>query len=76
MNQVKGIGSNLLFIIPGGSGKKTALSAPASSQGIVVTSLTPQDVKSLENPLLAPDIQYVSPQVRGQYQVAYGQTAS
>jgi putative ABC transport system permease protein len=75
VNQVKGIGSNLLFVTPGGSGKKSALSAPASSQGIVVTSLTSQDARSLENPLLAPDIQYVSPQVRGQYQISYGQTS-
>ena len=71
VNQVKGIGSNLLFVIPGGS-TKSSFSAPASSQGIVITTLIDQDVKSLGNPLLAPDVQFVSPQVRGQFQVGYG----
>ncbi len=70
VNQVKGIGSNLLFVIPGGSGK-SKFAAPASAQGIIVTSLVEQDVKSLRNPLLAPDISYVSPEARGQFTVSY-----
>ncbi|MBU6447226.1 ABC transporter permease [Patescibacteria group bacterium] len=71
VSQVKGIGSNLLFVIPGGSGK-SQFAAPASVQGIIVTTLVEQDVKTLRNPLLAPDIQYVSPEVRGQFTVSYG----
>lgn len=71
VSQVKGIGSNLLFVIPGGSGK-SQFSAPASAQGIIVTTLVDQDVKTLRNPLLAPDIEYVSPEVRGQFIVSYG----
>jgi putative ABC transport system permease protein len=74
VNQVKSIGSNLLFITPGGS-SKSSFQAPASAQGIVITTLSSQDVQSLENPLLAPDVQYASPEVRGQYQVSYGQTS-
>lgn len=70
VDQVKGIGSNLLFIIPGGSGKST-FSAPASAQGIIITSLTDQDVKALGNKTLAPDIEYVNPEVRGQFTVSY-----
>lgn len=70
VDQVKGVGSNLLFVLPGGSGD-SKFSAPASSQGVVVTSLTEQDVKSLRNPLLAPDIAFVEPEVRGQFVVSY-----
>ncbi len=70
VNQIKGIGSNLLFVIPGGSGK-SQFSAPASAQGIIITSLVDADVKSLRNKLLAPDIEYVSPEVRGQFTVSF-----
>lgn len=70
VNQVKGIGSNLIFIIPGGSGK-TKLSAPASAQGVVITSLVDKDIKDMRNPLLAPGVEYVEPEVRGQFTVSY-----
>ncbi|HTL39534.1 MAG TPA: ABC transporter permease [Methylomirabilota bacterium] len=73
LDQVKGIGSNFLFIIPGGSGK-SQFSAPAQASGTVVTSLTDQDVKSLRNKDLASDIEYVSPEVRGQFVVSFGTT--
>ncbi len=70
VNRVKGIGSNLLFILPGGSGK-SKFEAPASAQGIIVTSLVEEDVKSLRNKNLAPDLASVDPEVRGQFDVAY-----
>ncbi|MDB4939659.1 MAG: hypothetical protein JWO40_84 [Candidatus Doudnabacteria bacterium] len=70
VNQVKGIGSNLLFVLPGGSGK-SKFSPPASAQGIIVTSLNDQDVKFLRNKTLAPDVEYVSPEVRGQFTLSY-----
>ena len=73
LDQVKGIGSNFLFVIPGGSGK-SQFSAPAQASGTVVTSLTDQDVKSLRNKDLAPDIEFVSPEVRGQFVVSFGNT--
>ncbi len=71
LNQVKGIGSNLLFILPGGSGK-SQFSAPAQASGTLVTSLTDQDVKSLRNKDLAADLEFVSPEVRGQFVVSFG----
>ncbi|MEJ0021180.1 MAG: ABC transporter permease [Candidatus Doudnabacteria bacterium] len=71
INQVEGIGSNLLFVIPGGSGK-SQFSAPAQASGATVTSLTSEDVKALQNKDLAPHLQYVSPEVRGQFDVGFG----
>ncbi len=70
LNQVKGIGSNLIFVIPGGSGK-SQFSAPAQASGAIVTSLVAADVKSLQNKDLAPDLEYVDPEVRGQFEVSF-----
>src|SRR6266481_8947212 len=70
VNQVKGIGSNLLFVAPGNSGK-SQFAAPAAAQGIIVTTLVEQDIKSLRNKDLAPDVQYVSPEVRGQFTISF-----
>ncbi len=68
LNQVKGVGSNLIFIIPGGtSGSK--FSAPASERGIVIKTLTATDVTALER---EPTITAVAPLVNGQATVAYG----
>ena len=68
VNQVKGVGSNLIFIIPGGtqSGK---FSAPASSQGIVIKTLVKDDVSALER---NPAVLGVAPEVRGQAKIVYG----
>lgn len=71
INQVKGVGSNLVFVIPGSSGN-SKFAPPAAAQGVIVTTLVDQDLKSLRNPQLAPDLKYVSPEVRGQFTVAYG----
>jgi putative ABC transport system permease protein len=71
INQVKGVGSNLIFVVPGGS-TNSKFAPPAQLQGVVITSLTDQDVKSLQNKTLAPDLQYVSPEVRGQFDVSFG----
>ncbi len=70
VDQIKGVGSNLLFVIPGGS-QKGQFSPPAASQGILVTTLSTQDVKAMRNPILAPSVQYVNPEVRGQYVVTH-----
>ena len=43
LNQVQGIGSNLVFVIPGGS-TSGRFSAPAAAQGIVVKSLKQTDI--------------------------------
>lgn len=67
INQIQGIGSNLIFVIPGGS-NNGRLSSPAQAQGIVVTSLQPQDVTALER---EPSISAVLPEVRGQDDAVY-----
>ncbi len=68
LNQVQSVGSNLVFIIPGGS-TNGRLSSPAASQGIVITSLRQQDIDALKR---EPSIDAAVPQVRGQADVVYG----
>ena len=68
LNQVKGVGSNLIFIIPGGTGG-SKFSAPASERGIVIKTLVAGDVTALER---EPTITAVAPIVNGQATVAYG----
>jgi putative ABC transport system permease protein len=60
--QVQGLGSNLVIVIPGGSGNGR-FQSPASAQGIVVTSLVQQDVNNLEQD---PSIAAVTEEARGQ----------
>lgn len=62
LNQVKSTGSNLIFIIPGGT-NGSRFSSPASAQGIIVKTLVQQDVDAF---LREPSIAKVSPEVRGQ----------
>ncbi len=71
LGAVKGIGSNLIFVVPGGTGNNK-FAPPASSQGAVITTLVDADVRSLRNKALAPDLAYVSPEARGQFTVARG----
>jgi len=68
LGQVKSIGSNLIIIMPGApaNGK---FSAPASSQGIVITSLKQRDVDSLQR---EPAVDLAVPEIRGQAEVVYG----
>ncbi len=68
LNQVQSVGSNLMFVIPGGS-NNGRLSSPAASQGIVITTLNERDVTAL---LREPSISAVVPEVRGQADVIYG----
>lgn len=64
VKQVQGSGANLIIIIPGGS-KEGRTSAPASTQGIVITSLTTEDVRAMMRPGAAPSVQSAAPEVRG-----------
>ncbi len=67
IGQVKGIGSNLIFVIPGGShGSK--FSAPASAFGVIIKTLAQGDVNALER---EPSIIDVVSQVNGQGRVVY-----
>lgn len=68
LNQVQGIGSNLIFIVPGGSGSGR-FSAPASAQGIIITTLTERDAESLRR---EPSVLSAVPEVRGQAEIVYG----
>ena len=67
IGQVQGIGSNLIIISPGApsNGK---FSAPASAQGIVITSLQQEDVNALQR---EPSISAVAPLVSGQASAVY-----
>jgi putative ABC transport system permease protein len=68
LGQVQGIGSNLIFIIPGGT-NNGRFQSPAASQGIVITSLVQQDVDALSR---EPSIDAVVPLVSGQADAVYG----
>ncbi len=68
LNQVQGIGSNLMFVIPGGSGSGR-FSAPAAAQGIVITSLVERDADAFRR---EPSVTAAVPEVRGQAEVVYG----
>ena len=68
LNQVQSIGSNLIFIIPGGT-NNGRLQSPAQSQGIIITSLTQNDVNALSR---EPSIDAVVPLVSGQADAVYG----
>ena len=67
LEQVQSVGSNLMFVIPGGpSGSR--LSSPASVQGIIIKTLNDKDLASLRQ---EPSIEAVSPEVRGQARVVF-----
>lgn len=68
LNQVQGIGSNLIFIIPGAT-HGSRFSSPPSVQGVVVKTLVPQDAEIIRR---EQSIEHVAPEVRGQARVIYG----
>ena len=70
LGQVQSIGSNLIIVTPGAPSGK-GFSAPASAQGIVITSLEQRDVDALQR---EPSIDLAVPEVRGQAEVVYGNT--
>jgi len=67
LEQVQSVGSNLMFVIPGGpSGSR--LASPASVQGIIIKTLTEKDIDSLRG---EPSIDAVTPEVRGQARMVF-----
>jgi putative ABC transport system permease protein len=68
LNQVEGIGSNLIIIMPGAP-SDSGFSASAAQQGIVITSLRQSDLASLQR---EPSIKGVAAEVTGQADVVYG----
>jgi len=72
LSQVQGIGSNLIFVVPGGSGNGK-FAAPASAQGIIITSLVERDADAFRR---EPSITAAVPEVRGQADIVYGNNNS
>ncbi|OGZ07306.1 MAG: hypothetical protein A2942_01870 [Candidatus Lloydbacteria bacterium RIFCSPLOWO2_01_FULL_50_20] len=68
LSEVEGIGSDLIIVIPGAPASGN-FSAPASAQGIIITSLKERDADALRR---EPSIVAVAPEVRGQAEVVYG----
>ncbi|MDE2079381.1 MAG: ABC transporter permease [Patescibacteria group bacterium] len=68
LNQVKGIGSDLIFVIPGAP-TNGRFSSPAQAQGIIITTLNKRDADNLRR---EPSIIDVEPEVRGQASAVYG----
>jgi putative ABC transport system permease protein len=67
LNQVKGVGSNLIFVMPGGTAS-SKFGTPASSLGITVKTLKEQDVIALKK---EPSILFISPVVNGIGTISY-----
>lgn len=68
LNQVQGIGSNLIFVLPGGTNGK--FQSPAAAQGVVIKTLVQNDVDALSR---EPSISGVAPIVNGQANAVYGE---
>ena len=67
LNQVQGIGSNLIFVVPGGS-SSSRFSSPAAAQGIVIKTLKKNDIDNLSH---EPSIVAVTAEARGQGKAVY-----
>ncbi|MBI4086160.1 MAG: ABC transporter permease [Candidatus Liptonbacteria bacterium] len=67
LDQVKGIGSNLIFVVPGAT-KGSRFSSPASTQGIIIKTLVEGDVDALRREAVAAK---VTAEVRGQAKAVY-----
>lgn len=67
LQQVQGIGSNLIFIVPGAT-RGSRLSSPPSVQGVVIKTLVKEDLDAL---LREPTIAVAAPEVRGQAKIIY-----
>lgn len=68
IGQVEGVGSNLVFVVPGAP-SGDGFSSPASSQGIIITTLIQKDIDGLYR---EPSIIGVTGEVRGQGEIVYG----
>ncbi len=69
LDQVKGLGTNLIGIIPGASSSDT--SPPAAVMGITITTLTYDDLEALRNPRKVPEVINGSGYVIGSDTVSY-----
>jgi putative ABC transport system permease protein len=67
IGQVEGIGSNLIYVVPGAP-SGDGFSSPASSQGIIITSLVQRDIDALYR---EPSVMSATGEVRGQAEIIY-----
>ncbi len=67
LDQVKGVGSNLIFVIPGAT-KGSRFASPPSVQGIIIKTLVKSDADALKR---ESTILNVAPEVRGQAKIVY-----
>src|SRR3989344_7541990 len=67
INQVQGIGSNLIFVIPGAT-KGSRFASPPSVQGVVIKTLVKTDADRLR---LESSVERVAPEVRGQAKIVF-----
>ncbi len=67
LSQVQGIGSNLIFIVPGAT-KGSRFASPASVQGVIIKTLVKADIDALRR---EPTVIRAAPEVRGQAKVVY-----
>jgi len=70
LDQVKGIGTNLIGVIPGASSDDK--SPPAAAMGISITTLTYDDLEALRNPRNIPEAEDGAGYVVGSDTVSYG----
>lgn len=70
INQIKGLGSNLIGVLPG---KSESDSAPASAMGIQITTLVADDVDAIRRQV--PNIEGAVGYSRGLATVSWGQTS-
>ena len=68
IGQVESVGSNLIFVLPGGS-NGSKFSSPAASQGIIIKTLTQTDVNAF---LREPSIARATGVARGSAAAVYG----
>ena len=68
LDQVQGIGSNLVFVIPGAT-KGSRFASPSSVQGIVIKTLIKSDLDALKR---EESVEKVTAEVRGLGRVVYG----
>lgn len=67
LDQVQGIGSNVVFILPGAT-KGSRFSSPPSVQGVTIKTLVKNDIDALHR---EPSVLRVAPQVNGQARIIY-----
>lgn len=67
LDQVQGVGSNLVFIVPGAT-KGSRFASPPSVQGIIIKTLVEEDLEAIRR---EPSVVRASPEVRGQARVIF-----